>query len=236
MNLEADQKIDVGGFAAIINSRLAAEARVRRAIAFGWLCAGAAVAVCLCGVGIAFALYGYSYMISVKPAADQIAKAMVEALEKAKLKTSITGTMSLAPNSELRLLPGQTLSLAEGSTVKLDPKSSVRVVGDVKMPQPSARQLQPNVMSGDQLPFTSYTIFRSVPFGSGRVETGWNFELSDTARPKSQYCSYIQDISKGAQMKDVIAINGVSQQRSGLARASFNFEGAVSNCIWFSGV
>jgi hypothetical protein len=91
-------------------------------------------------------------------------------------------------------------------------------------------------MSGDQLPFTSDTIFRSVGYGSGRVETGWNYDLSDTTRPRTQYCSYIQDIAKGAQVKDVIAVNGFPHRPSPLGKLSFDFDGAVANCIWFSGV
>lgn len=236
MNLEGEQNMNVGGLAAMINSRLAAETRVARAIGFGWLCGGAAIAFCLTGAGIACALYGYSYMISVGPVAEQVASALVKALENAELKTTIAGTMSLAPNSELKLVPGQSVKLAEGTTMRVDPNSSVRVIGNIKMPQPSAHQLQPHVMVGDELPFTTYTIFRSVTYGSGRVETGWNFDLSDTTRPRLQYCSYIQSIAKGAQIKDVIAVNGVSHEPPALVRNSFNFEGAVANCIWFSGI
>lgn len=231
-----NENIDVAGLAAIINSRLAAEARVARAIGFGWLCGGVAVMSMLSAFGAALALYGYSYMVSIKPAAEQTVAAVVSALERAKLQTTISGTVSLSQNSELKLAAGQTVKLAEGTILKLDPNSSVRVVGDVKVPQPSAYQLQKDEMNGDQLPFTTYTIFRSVSFGAGRVETGWNFSLSDTSRPKTQYCSYIQSIAKGADVKDIIAIDGQARRNSGrAAQLPFNFEGAVSNCIWFSG-
>jgi hypothetical protein len=93
---------------------------------------------------LASAFYGYGHMLSVRPAAEQTAKALVQALEHAKLTTTVSGTMSLSPDSELRLAPGQTVKLDEGATVKLDPTSSVRVVGDLKidMPQPSKQQLQ----------------------------------------------------------------------------------------------
>jgi len=232
----AEPNLDLGGLAAMINVRLSHEARIARAVGFGWLCAGAAVGCTLASIGIALAFYGFSSVISIKPAAEQTAKAFVDAVEKAKIKTTVTGTMSLAPNSELKLAPGQTVTLAEGAMVKLDPNSSVRVVGDLKMPQPSAYQLQPDIKSGDQLPFTSYTIFRSVDFGAGRVETGWNFDLSDTTRPQIQYCSYIQTIAKGAQIKDVIAVNGISRRPLGKMPVQFNFDGAVSNCAWFSGI
>lgn len=236
MSSSSDQNIDVGGLAAIINSRLAAESRVSRAIGFGWLCGGLSIMCMLSALGLALAFYGYSYMMSVKPAAEQTAKAVVRAIENAKLKTTINGTVSLAQNSELKLAPNQTLKLAERAVVKLDPNSSVRVVGDIKMPQPSAYQLQKDEMNGDQLPFTTYTIFRSIDFGAGRVETGWNFDLSDTTRPKTQYCSYIQRIAKGTDVKDVIAINGVPHRPSTGTRISYNFDGAVTNCVWFSGI
>jgi len=53
---------------------------------------------------------------------------------------------------------------------------SVRVVGDLKidMPQPSKQQLQLETTSAsDELPFTNYTIFRSVNYDTGAVVTGW---------------------------------------------------------------
>ena len=86
---ESAENIDVAGLAAVINSRLAAEARVARAIAFGWLCGGTAIALCLAGLGVAATLYGYSFMLSVEPAAEQTAKAVVDAFERTQLKTTV---------------------------------------------------------------------------------------------------------------------------------------------------
>src|SRR5262249_3968088 len=232
---DSDQKIDVGGLAAIINSRLATDARVSRAIGFGWVCGGLAIACVLTGLGIAVAVLGYSHMTSVRPAAEQTAKAVTDAIKQAKLKTEIKGTVSLAAGSEVKLAPNQTVKFPENTILKLDPNSSVRVVGDIKIPQPSPHQLQQELKSGNELPFTSYTIFRSVEFGSARVETGWNFELSDTTRPKTQYCSYIQDTGRGARIRDLIAVNG-RPRTANLAHASFDFDKAVANCLWFSGI
>ena len=235
----SEQELDVGGFAAVINSRLGAEARVARAISFGWLSGGLAMALCLAALGGACALYGYSYMISVKPAAEQVAKALVDAIQRTDLKTSVTGTMALAPGSEVSLAPGQVVRLAEGATVKLDPNSTIRVVGDLKLnvPQPSKQQLQLETMSkSDELPFTNYTIFTDVKFGSGEVVTGWNYDLSDTLRPKQQYCYYGESLDKGLTARYTLALNGTPQRPSPLAKLSFNFDGAIANCIWFSGL
>ena len=174
MTVDNDEKLDVGGVAALINSRLAAEAHIAKAIAFGWLCGGTAIALCLTGLGVAAAFYGYSFMLSVKPAAEQTAKALVQAFERAELvKTTVSGVMSLSPAAELRLASGQTVKLDEGATVKLDPNASVRIVGDLKMLQPSKQQLQMDSRSeDDELPFTSYTIFKDINYGSGRVRPG----------------------------------------------------------------
>src|SRR5262249_14601877 len=153
-----------------------AETRIAKAVAFAWLGAGAAIACVLAGSGIFCAFYGYSYMLSVKPSAEQTAKALVEALERSHIKTTVSGIMSLAPDSELRLAPEQMVKLEGGATVKLDPNSSVRVIGDLKidLPQPTKQQLQVDTRgANNELPFTSYTIFRSTPYGKGEVVTGW---------------------------------------------------------------
>jgi len=230
--------MNVGGLAAVINSRLAAEARISRAIAFSWLCGGAAIAICMIGLGMTFAFLGYSYMLSVKPAAEQTAQALVKALERAELRAIVSGKMALDPNSEVSLAVGQTVRLNEGAIVKLDPNSSVRVVGDLKydIPQPSKQQLQEDATIGDhELPFTSYTIFKTTDYGSGSVVSGWAFDLSDTTKPRFQYCYYTQTIAKGAAYKYTIASNNSPVKPPPLAKLPFNFEGALSNCIWFSG-
>jgi hypothetical protein len=51
----------MGGFAASLNSRVGAQARISKAIGFAWLCGGAAIATCLTASGVAVAFLGYSY-------------------------------------------------------------------------------------------------------------------------------------------------------------------------------
>jgi hypothetical protein len=229
------ENIDIGGLAALINSRLGAEARVAKTIGFAWLCGGTGIALCLSGLGVAAALYGYSFMLSVRPAAEQTAKALVDAFERTQLKTTVSGVMSLAP-TELRLAKGQTIKLHEGTTVRLDPNSSVRVIGDIKMPQPSKEQLQIGATSAsDELPFTSYVVFKGVSWGRGSVESGWYYELSDTTRPRYQFCHYRESIDQGLTGKIPLAVNGSPQRPSNSTKLPFNFDEAVSNCLWVSG-
>jgi hypothetical protein len=225
-------------FAATLNSRVDADARIKKALAFGWLCGGSAIAACLIAAGFAVALLGYSYTISINPSAELAAKALGDAFQKARIKTSVTGTMALA-NTEVSLAKDQSVKLAEGSVVRLDPTSSIRVTGDFKtdVPQPSKRQLQLEATTpGKDLPFTRYTVFKSAPFGTGVVVTGWGFELTDTNKPQFQRCYYEQLLDKGIAATQTIAIDGSPRRPSALAKLSFDFEGALGNCIWFSGL
>ncbi len=229
---------NLSNFAAVINSRLAAESRVARAKAFGWVCGGWAIACCLTGTGIAVALWGYSSMISVVPAAEIAAKAIGDAFKRAELKTIVSGIMSLSPDSELTIAKGQSVGLEEGASVKLDPSSTVRIVGDLKVnvPQPSKDQLQLDTMSvSKELPFTRYTIFNSASFGRGTVVTGWSFDVSDPTRPTYQRCYYEQVLDKGIAATQTVAVDGAPRRLSALTKLSFDFDGAVGNCVWFSG-
>jgi hypothetical protein len=226
------------GFGAVINSRLAAEARVTRAVGFGWLCAGSAIAACLIGFGVFAALCGYSTTISVAPAAERIANALRDAFARTEIHTNITGQVSLAPGSELILAPNQAVKLAEDASAKLDPNSTVRVVGDLRVdvPQPSKQQLQLDTTSGSkELPFTQYTVFKGVAYGSGYVVTGWNFELSDPSHPFYQRCYYEQGFDQGLAPTQTIAVDGSPRPVSALAKLPFDFDGALANCTWFAG-
>jgi hypothetical protein len=88
----------------------------------------------------------------------------------------------------------------------------------------------------EELPFTNYTIFRGIGFGLGEVVTGWNYDLSDTQRPKNQFCYYRQSLDKGISAKYIIAVDGYPRRPSPLAKLRFNFDEAVQSCMWFSGL
>lgn len=230
--------VDLIAFATLLNSRMNAEARIKNATAFGWLCAGIAIAVCLVSTGFAFAMLGYSYLTSIQPSAELAAKALNDALSRATIKTTVSGTMELA-NSEIVLSPGQSVRLADGSAVRLDPNSSIRVATELRneVPQPTKRQLQLDATaSSKETPFTRYTVFKSSGFGSGVVVTGWSFELTDTNRPQSQRCYYEQVLDKGLAATQTIATDGIARRPSALTKLSFDFDGALGNCIWFSGL
>jgi hypothetical protein len=138
----------------------------------------------------------------------------------------------------LRLASNQSVKIEDGSTIKLDPASSIRVVGDLKLdvPQPSRQQLQLDTTSGSkELPFTKYTIFKYTKFGTSEVVTGWNFELTDPSRPTIQRYYYEEVVSGGVSASQTLAFDGAPRPPSALTKLSFDFDGALANCTWFSG-
>jgi hypothetical protein len=177
-------------------------------------------------------------MISAKPSADSTAKAIADAFRRAELRTSVSGHLELNPNSEVTVAPGQSVELNSADPLKLDPASTVRVVGDLKVdvPQPSKQQLQLDATSAaNDVPFTRYTVFKAAGFGAGSVTTAWSFDLSDTSRPTLQRCYYEQTLGKGISASQTIALDAAPRRPSELAKLSFDFDGALANCIWFSG-
>jgi hypothetical protein len=226
------------GLAAVINSRLAAEARVARAMSFAWICAGAMLSIALTGLGFASAFLGYSHLNNLAEAADLISGSMAVALQKTELKSIVSGKMALDPNSEVKLAPNQIIHLSDGATVKLDPSSSVQIIGNMKLdvPQPSKQQLQLDTTSqNEQLPFTEYTVFKDVNYEKGHVVTGWNYDLTDPMRPQSQICYYEEKASQGVSARYTLSVNNYPRRPSTLTKVSFDFDGALANCIWFSG-
>jgi hypothetical protein len=210
---------EVRGFAAIINSRLLAEARVARAMSFAWICAGATIAIVLTGLGVAVSFVGYSRLNNLSAAAEIISRSLADAIQRTELKSIVSGKMALSPNSEVRLAPGQVIRLAEGATVKLDPSSSVRIIGNMKVdvPQPSKQQLQLDTTSqSEQLPFTEYTIFKDVNYQRGHVVTGWNYDLVDAMKPKSQVCYYEESPSQGVSSRYTLSVNNYPRRPSAL--------------------
>ena len=122
--------------------------------------------------------------------------------------------------------------------MQLDPNASVRVIGDlqVDVPQPSKEQLQQETTSkNDDLPITDYTIFRNAAYGSGEVVSGWSYDLSDTVRPKFQYCYYTENVGRGIATRLRLAVNGVVAPRSNVFKPTFDINAAAANCVWFSG-
>ena len=96
-------------------------------------------------------------------------------------------TVTLDPDSRV-------VKLAEGGTVRLTDSSTVRLAdGEVRLEQPSVMpRAAVNNGSHDPAIQTSVTVFKTVKYGAGYVETGWKFANGAAKTPDSQYCHYRQ--------------------------------------------
>jgi hypothetical protein len=157
----------------------------------GALLAGAGI---LCG--------GYSYIVGNRVIALQVTEGVKAALAHTTIKTD--GTVTLAGDREV--------TLKTPAVVSLDPNTALlRVVAPADMP----RQL-PEQVRQDERPavakagvVTNYTVFKTVKFGAGEVQTGWMFKDGDQNRPSFQYCQYAQFTGNGTTQTNVdIGVNG----------------------------
>lgn len=145
------------------------------------------------GLGLLMLVKAYSSERDSEIHNQTIAESFAQALSRSQIKATTTGEVSLAK--------GATVSLANDQSISLDaPKDeSIENNKNLKLDtqpnndlfQPSEEQLglhQRKVNS--QAPKTTYTIFKSIPYGDGSIMTGWEFEPDQPQTPHSQYCYY----------------------------------------------
>jgi hypothetical protein len=76
---------------------------------------------------------------------------------------------------ELTLAKGQTVSIDSSSRVLLDPKARVLADGEMRVQAPPISVAQQGGLSQPAVKvptITNFTVFKSISFGKGRVETG----------------------------------------------------------------
>lgn len=208
--------------ASTVNGRLRAEARWQRAKAAAWYMRGFGVMALLIGAGTGLAFYGYAYVHDPRTSVEKMAAAISQALEKTTLHA----------NGEVALRPDSTVALdTSGASVKLDtsgadnPPSSFR---------PSERQLGMSASpQSKSAVVTNFTVFKTTPYGNGLVVTGWNFNSSNDARPKEQYCYYKEP---GPDAATEIVLYLVSKGKvNTLQDHRIDAEDAIKYCVWYGG-
>jgi len=224
---------DNRALAAAVNGRIRSDGIMLAARAALWRLGGVGVLLLLAGVGTGAALYGYSYVHDSRTSFEQMASAFAAALDHANL-----GQVKLdIPDPVLRLETGATVSLDPAATVHLDPQARV-AIANPDLQRPSERQLgqRPGGSSAIK-PVTDYTIFKTVSFGAGIVQTGWKFQSSEQDQPTEQFCHYRQAArdDDGAGTIVTIAENGHLIPNS-LGR-HFNLDARLvaASCVWFDG-
>lgn len=205
---------------ATVHSRIRADLTHLKATATFWRLLGLGGFLLLTGLGVGAAFYGYAHITdrTAQAAKDDLAAALVTALNTVTLKTD--GTVKLAD-----------------TTVKLDASgASVRLDTGGAFMRPTERQLVPSAQPQSQAKtVTNFTIFKNVQFGSGIVSTGWAFHSSDDEKPSRQYCYYLIDSTdvNNVSVRYNLAVDGtpITNPRG----YPINIQDALPNCVWFGG-
>ena len=149
----------------------------------------------------------------------------------------VTGNVAMTPGTVTMSEPGEVVMKKPGEVVMKTPGTVTgTLTGTIPgvVPRPSDQQWNgsnPNPPPNNNRVVTNYTIFKSVPFGSGKVSTGWVFSSSEQATPESQYCYYSPN--PGEVVREVMTlvsggqITSYAQQGDGPAQ--------LAQCVWFDG-
>ncbi|MHB2165654.1 hypothetical protein [Alsobacter sp. R-9] len=222
-----------GALDAAVEARIHADARFDAARATAVKLAAAGLCLALAGGGIGAALYGWGRSQDRLVAAETMAQALTQALERTTLQTA--GEVRLADGQAVTLAPGAQVALAPGGLVKVDPSSTVRVESPPAPPRPAAAQLGADAKAAVPAKVvTEFTVFKHVAFSGGSVVTGWTFPNSEQPTPSEQYCYYAQPVSDGALVRIDIAANG-TMLRNLKERPGVDLAAAFDRCVWFRG-
>ena len=207
--------------ASAVNRRVFADAAMISAKAWLIRCAAIGLMALLIGAGVGLAFLGVAKSRDSSGAADRLAATLTRALEQSKLHAE------LDPSSTVKLDPAAQVAMDPNATVKVDTSSNT--------PRPSREQLKSDAAgpSGAAVQ-TNYTVFKVVPWSSGRVVTGYNF-TPDAKLPDHQYCYFADGGLDQQTFKTVhIAADGrftaPPNPPTGLDPAK-----AAAECVWFDG-
>jgi hypothetical protein len=196
------------------------------------------VGVGLIGLGVGAAVgigfYGYSFVSRSSENLNSLSSAFSKALSEVRLRATAEGTVQLEPR-EIVLAQGQTISLDPNSRLLLDPSAKVLADGEIKIQGPSI-SLPPATpsRSASTIPtITNFTVFKSVPFDKGTVQTGWIFLTSAQRSPTDQYCYYTE--ASDTPGRNVMLDIGTNEkmEKPKILPNSFDVVAAFRNCVWF---
>jgi hypothetical protein len=197
-----------------------------------------AVGVGLIGLGVGSAaglgFYGYSFVTRNDNNLAVLSAAFSKALSEVQLHGSVDGAVKFEPH-EIALSKGQTIAFDPTSSLQLDPNAKVVADGDIKlqMPNISVPQNAAPRSKGIAPTITNFTIFKSVPFDKGVVQTGWKFLTSAQRSPTSQYCYYQESgDNPDVSVRIEVGVDEKIQQSKGLSK-SFDIAAAFNKCVWF---
>ena len=196
------------------------------------------VGILLFGIGAATGLgfCGYSYIRKNADNVSLLSESLSTSLAKIQFKATAEGNVQIEPY-QITLAPNQTISLESNSRVLLDPNAQVRADGDITIQGPaiSYEQSAPTQIKKPLPNIVNFTVFKSVPFDKGTVQTGWIFLTSAQTSPTQQYCYYTeQSDMPGRNVMLDIGFDG-RLEKPKIIPDSFDVDAAFSRCAWFNG-
>jgi hypothetical protein len=200
-----------------------------RAIGFGLLGLGL-------GGTIGLGFYGYSFVSRNSDNLNVLSSAFSKALADLQIHGTAVGSVELQPH-EISLAKGQTVSFDDNSRLLLDPASKILVDGEVKVQTPTVSVPQtasPRSRSFTPTPtITNFTVFKSVPFEKGSIQTGWVFLTSAQKFPTSQYCYYTEsNETSDISLRIDVGADEKMETPNKLSSA-LNIPAAFTRCVWF---
>jgi hypothetical protein len=220
--------------AASVQSKLAAEKFHISGKSGFWRAIGVGLIGLGSGSAIGLGFYGYSFVTRNDNNLAVLSAAFSKALSEVQLRGSADGTVKFEPH-EIALSKGQTITFDPTSRLQLDPSAKVTADGDLRIQipnisappsgSPRARGIVPTI--------TNFTIFKSVPFEKGSVQTGWNFLTSAQRSPTTQYCYYQESgDNPDVSVRIEVGVDQKLQPSKGLSK-SFDIAAAFDKCVWF---
>ena len=206
--------------AGAVNRRVAADAALVSAKAWLIRCGAVGLMALLIGAGVGLAFLGVARSRDASGAADRLAATLTRALETAKLHAALD--------------PGASVKLDPAAQVAVDPAANKVQLDTAPVPRPGRDQLKGETAtrSGASVQ-TNYTVFKVVPWGKGRVVTGYNF-APDAKVPENQYCYFADGIDQLTFKTVHIAADGrftpSPNPPAGLDPAK-----AAAECVWYDG-
>jgi hypothetical protein len=219
--------------AASVQNKLAAEMFYISGKSGFWRGIGVGLVGLGIGSGVGLGFYGYSFVTRNDNNLAVLSAAFSKALSEVQLHGSADGTVKFEPH-EIALSKGQTVSFDPTSRLQLDSSAKITADGQIKIQTPVVSVPQSATRAKGVAPtITNFTIFKSVPFDKGAVQSGWKFLTSAQRSPTTQYC-YYQETGDNPDVSVRIEV-GVDEkiQPSKSLSKSFDIAAAFNKCVWF---
>jgi hypothetical protein len=220
--------------AASVQSKLAAEMFYIAAKSGFWRAVGVGLIGLGVGAAVGLGFFGYSFVTRNDDNLTVLSAAFSKALSQVQLRGSANGAVKFEPH-EIALSKGQTIAFDPTSRLQLDASAKVVADGDVRiqMPTISVPQNAAPRPKGGAPTITNFTIFKSVPFDKGTVQTGWKFLTSAQRSPTTQYCYYQESgDNPDVSVRIEVGVDEKLQPSKSLSK-TFDIAAAFNKCVWF---